>query len=124
MDIIENRAELVAALRSGEYKHARKAMRNNENMYCPLGIACEIYRKHHPETSRWVHIHPQPVYSFQVDSNKCLYASRPPYEVKKFFGLDGFTTGYIMVVNDNKLYSLEECADYIENLPYYEEDWK
>ena len=35
---------LVEALRSGEYKQARDALRVG-NRYCCLGVACDVYRK-------------------------------------------------------------------------------
>lgn len=36
----------VTALRSGEFKQARKALRTNEG-YCCLGVLCELYSRTH-----------------------------------------------------------------------------
>lgn len=38
----EVKAKWVAALRSGGYKQARQALRNQEGGYCCLGVLCEI----------------------------------------------------------------------------------
>lgn len=36
---------LVDALRSGRYKQGRQALRPDEDTYCCLGVACELYRQ-------------------------------------------------------------------------------
>lgn len=41
----EARRLWVEALRSGEYEQGRTWLRENDR-YCCLGVACELYRKH------------------------------------------------------------------------------
>ena len=41
----ENARAWVAALRSGEYKQGKGALRPTKNSYCCLGVACELYRQ-------------------------------------------------------------------------------
>lgn len=36
----------VEALRSGDYKQGRQALRNKYNEYCCLGVLCDISKKH------------------------------------------------------------------------------
>ena len=52
----ENIRKWVDALRSGEFKQARKALRTSDG-FCCLGVACEVYRR---ETGRgaWVALAP------------------------------------------------------------------
>jgi len=36
------KAEWIEALRSGDYKQCRHALRNRDNHYCCLGVLCEL----------------------------------------------------------------------------------
>jgi len=44
----------VAALRSGEFTQGRGSLKSPEG-YCCLGVACELFRRAHPEEAGWVH---------------------------------------------------------------------
>ena len=48
----EARALWVKALRSGEYKQTRGQLRN-EDRYCCLGVACDLYGKHVLKGNGW-----------------------------------------------------------------------
>jgi hypothetical protein len=41
----ERKQLLIDALRSGEYKQARRQLRNGDS-FCCLGVACDLYLKH------------------------------------------------------------------------------
>lgn len=41
----EARAAWVAALRSGEYRQGKNALRSFDESHCCLGVACEVFRK-------------------------------------------------------------------------------
>jgi hypothetical protein len=44
----------VNALESGEFKQgANRLYKPDENQWCCLGVLCELYRRAHPEDSRW-----------------------------------------------------------------------
>lgn len=45
MNQTEARKVWVEALRSGEYKQGRRALRMGDR-FCCLGVACDLYRKH------------------------------------------------------------------------------
>lgn len=45
MNQAEARKVWVEALRSGEYKQGKRALRTGD-AYCCLGVACDLYRKH------------------------------------------------------------------------------
>lgn len=44
----ENAKKWVQALRSGEYKQGKDALRDNDK-FCCLGVACEVYKKENPD---------------------------------------------------------------------------
>ena len=122
MDVMANRAELVAALRSGEYRRGRMSMRNKDDEYCPLGVSCEIYHKHYPESSGWDESCSPTRYAFRVDGSENLYLHSAPFAVCEFFGFNGFTAGIIMINNDTIDMSFGEIADFIESLPIPEKE--
>jgi hypothetical protein len=41
----ENLRLWVAALRSGEFRQGSSLLRNEHDMYCCLGVACEVYNR-------------------------------------------------------------------------------
>lgn len=47
-----NAEKLVTALRSGEFKQTNSCLRNSDDGYCCLGVACEIFRRE-TENGRW-----------------------------------------------------------------------
>lgn len=49
----ENAQKLVAALRSGEFEQAQHALREDDS-FCCLGVACELYRREHPDEGDWI----------------------------------------------------------------------
>jgi hypothetical protein len=41
----EIKKEWVAALRSGEFKQGKRALKDSEGNYCCLGVLCELHRR-------------------------------------------------------------------------------
>lgn len=97
----ERKAEWIAALESGEFKQGKSRLRNDDDTYCCLGVACEVYRRAHPDTSRWARFereytnsHKEEAWFFQVDVEhrvtKELQQQKegvPPRPVADWFGL-------------------------------------
>ena len=127
MDVKKNRAELIEALRSGKYEQGRMSLKVtndlNQTLYCPLGIACEIYHKHNPDNSGWLdnYYHDSQLRAFSIDKGVCgsISATSPPSEVAEFFGFSGYDVGTIMVNNDTHHKDFDFVADLIESLPIY-----
>jgi hypothetical protein len=105
----ERLKELVKALRSGEYKQTKESLRNEEG-YCCLGVACDLYGK--INNVSW------------GETLDFLYESTVlPLEVKEYFGFEhnfGFNyylegRGYkpLTWLNDN-LFDFNQIADLIE----------
>ena len=115
MSTEEARELWVKALRSGEYKQTRGQLRN-EDSYCCLGVACDLYSKHVLKKDAWRQ------YKTSVLSYTFLgQGGALPIQVIKWLGirgdygeLKGGTT--LMKMNDDP--SLEEgfetIADVIE----------
>jgi hypothetical protein len=49
----EHRKVWVAALRSGEYKQGRNRLRNEDDTFCCLGVACDLAIKAGLENLQW-----------------------------------------------------------------------
>lgn len=43
----------LKALRSGEYKQGKGALKTNDDKFCCLGVLCDLYQKEHEE-AKWV----------------------------------------------------------------------
>lgn len=48
----ENAQRWVEALQGDEFEQTQGTL-HDENGYCCLGVACELYRREHPETTSW-----------------------------------------------------------------------
>jgi hypothetical protein len=48
----DNARKWVEALRSGEFEQGRSRLRKGDQ-YCCLGVACELYRREHPDGPDW-----------------------------------------------------------------------
>lgn len=115
----KNRAKLVAALRSGEYKQGKGRLYDGQR-YCPLGIACDLFSK---EVGG----------RFFVDGNDYFFRYGSLYErnylldaVACYFGFASHTGRFISVnhgitslalLNDDYDKSFLEIADIIESEP-------
>jgi hypothetical protein len=97
-------SEWIKALRSGEYKQISGKLGDN-NGYCCLGVACEVYRKQFP-LELVVRGYGDRVYDG-------FYGELPPV-VREAFGLDNEQMGLCMEMNDNQGKTFSEIADYLE----------
>lgn len=106
----ENAKKWIAALRSGEYKQAKKHLRTEEG-FCCLGVLCDIYAKE--GLGQWNE-------DFGRDDNS------PPELVLEWVGLKNCegryhrndeTTTYLTVDNDSRGKTFSEIADIIELEP-------
>lgn len=101
----------VAALRSGEFKQGKAALRTAEG-YCCLGVGCEIYRRYHSSRVTWVGFSPQK-WRFDAES------SWLPLTVRDWFGL-ATSAGQIKYYDDlsamnDRGASFTEIANVIED---------
>ena len=118
----------IAALRSGEYKQGRWALRTDSG-YCCFGVLCDLYAKAHPKAC-WN----DEQNTFLPDSStpKWSTAEMPPDEVFVWagnkYGVTGWTVAvddpgnpadsgepqHLDTLNDSFLYSFHQIADLIE----------
>lgn len=107
----------VKALKSGEYKQARNALRKEENgqlSYCCLGVLCDLYSKEFP-TTRW------DVPGKGYFGGHCF--PDLPHSVRTWAGMKS-NGGYIgkietntvslIKLNDQELFDFDQIANFIE----------
>lgn len=85
----EVKEKWTAALDSGEFTQGTGRLQNLKGDFCCLGVLCELYRREHPETSRW-QLPDAGAQIFQVDSGPCHHNSRvmPSTPVMKWAELE------------------------------------
>jgi hypothetical protein len=97
----EIKAKWLEALRSGRYPQGRKALRDEHDQYCCLGVLCDVVDPNAWEQRRgfWAHHgkdgYPTPSLVTQV-------------------GLTHHAASYLVSMNDAFLKTFKEIADYIE----------
>ena len=107
----DNTRKWIEALRSGEFEQGQGALRKG-NQYCCLGVACELYRREHPDSVAWD----------LIGLNMTFYGkhSTLPIRVRDWIGLRTIDGSYQRVslinMNDDG-YTFEEIADVIESEP-------
>ena len=106
----QNAKNWVKALRSGEFAQGRGRLKRGDT-YCCLGVACELYRREHPEI----------VWEYNGILRKICIT---PDLVTKWLGLNSNTADFIlggectslMKLNDAGL-TFKEIADIIKSEP-------
>jgi hypothetical protein len=118
----ERRQALITALRSGDYKQGRERLRNLDNEFCCLGVACDIYHKATGE-GEWENESGLRPTKFKVNTFGSRYEL--PDAVRIYYG---FTTesghfkfegkpNSLANLNDSKKYNFSKIADIIEESP-------
>lgn len=112
MNQTEARAAWVAALRSGEYKQGRGALRADDR-YCCLGVACELHRLHEGG----------PDWDTRENGDNLLYKGETaclPVSVQRWLGVSTFWgrfAGTTLADVNDKGYPFSKIADLIETAP-------
>jgi len=100
-------------LRSGEYQQGTNCLRNSEDEYCCLGVACKLFHESTGKLEPIYNVRPQR-YAYGSDRNIL------PAEVKNWLGLrecaGDFGARCLSFEND-KGKSFAEIADIIESEP-------
>lgn len=127
-----NRKRLADALRSGKYKKGRmnlkKIFEDGSESYCPMGVACELYREEWPNACEWIDdvtFHSDNGKSYKMSSFKLPYInlrnnstvvmSFPPRPICEYYGLTTGNVDDIIGMNDKtSSNNFSEIADYIE----------
>ena len=91
--------EWVSALRSGKYKQGRGYLRNKEDLYCCLGVLCNIINP-----DKWSYIKENEVYIYYNN----IYDARELYQLKDD------DQSMLIGLNDEDYLSFSEIADIIE----------
>lgn len=102
-------AEWIAALRSGAYKQGTGMLRNIDNNFCCLGVACDLSK-----ISQWN--------EGDDDPNSYNYlglSGTTAAKVNAYFGINSSISGKLINMNDGvageKANTFAEIADFLEN---------
>lgn len=97
------KSKWLEALRSGQYRQGRGALRDNQDGFCCLGVLCDIIDK-----DQW-----------NKDSDFWLWKTRSggvPDEVADEIGLPRSVSYRLATHNDQDDWSFEELANLIEKI--------
>jgi len=121
MKLTEVQKKWVKALRSGKYKQGKELLKE-EDRFCCLGVACDIYLKAHGD--KWANLYNDGV-GWIYDDNTAL----PPL-VRDWFGIKSCSGNFgdvggdkvegstsLVGLNDDRGFSFEQIADVIEKNP-------
>ena len=121
----ENAKAWVAALRSGEYTQTKKMLhrvtQENENSFCCLGVACDLYRN--SVGGDWDMIRQDAcIEQARFTDNKGASAdSDLTPAVMDWLGLadseGAYCVGTLVSLNDNLDFTFDQIADAIESQP-------
>jgi hypothetical protein len=107
------KTDWIKALRSGEYKQTKEALRK-EGGYCCLGVLCDVIikSKRCDETARWE----GPYFTTGTDSDGdlCQADGELPYDLARSLKISSGIESHLIAMNDDQGKNFQEIADYIE----------
>lgn len=111
----EYKTKWINALRSGEYKQGKGALRNTHDKFCCLGVLYDIATKTEPEKYSWIsreNDNHKLIPNIDPDGGICL----PPIFAEEIdITIGGYINGIsLWNMNDNEGKSFTEIADIIE----------
>jgi hypothetical protein len=122
---IEFLREWADALESGKYKQGTGYLRDIEDQYCCLGVACDLLIEKHVLDS-WQH---DSASAYSVHSR----ASSLPDIAAHYIGFEGDNANYgplfyhnvphLVAANDDRRYSFSQIASILRNVANQEEEW-
>ena len=121
--IAEHRKLFVSALRSGLYEEGKENLRTASNVFCPMGVACNVSK-----LGVWGEFEDdgdEGVFSPYIINPKITPDYIVPYEVNYYYGITGHQETEITDMNDRndnnykKGELFNKIADYVESLPVH-----
>ena len=122
----------VEALRSGDYKQGHGLLRSDDDKFCCLGVACDLFAASHPEVRGWEiifnvsNIFVSHTFIINAQKNTALL----PRQVCEWLGLAPLVEGgynknvtflqntprprSLVDLNDDRLFTFDKIADTIE----------
>lgn len=109
------RSQYIEALRSGEYTQARARLKTEDGCFCAMGLACELYRKAHPDY-HWAKydLNGTAWTSVFVAADDTQFEYDAPHEVLSYFGLTNAEAKSIIDLNDQMHASFEQIAKFLD----------
>ena len=107
----------LAALRSGEFKQGRDALRKGDE-WCCLGVLCEVARRANLTTRYWVQSWPHDAYEFIAspppEDELTSVINMPPKSILELAGIDFPFSMRLALYNDDGTTTFEDIATIIE----------
>lgn len=93
----------LAALRSGDYIQATHQLKSPENGYCCLGVLCDVH-----DPTLWIDVE-------GVDPKYIRETDVLPAQLAANYEIDESLQRELIFMNDDKEYTFEQIADWIED---------
>lgn len=131
MDLDKRRESLLTALREGGYQFGKTNLKFGKNdsiqgcEFCLFGVACDVYRLQHQESSRWERDRWTNHHRFICHSEKHGYERSyltPPFAVLDYFGIAHNNRDALIGANDrcdkddDAPKSLSDCAELLDSM--------
>ena len=131
--LTENQSSLLEALRSSAYEKGVMRLRDSyrdsysrpdrdpcdvyPSTFCPLGVACEVYRLANPGTSEWRN-NTFVMTNSTLEDGTCWYSCvRAPDEVIDYFDFtDDVMEGLVNKNDEGVFETLEDAANWLEEV--------
>lgn len=110
--------KLIEALRSGDYKQGRLSLRDTDDKFCCLGVACDVFRKETGVGEWEKDFRGGDTYRFNASGS--ISGVGLPRRVQEYFGfknLEGWIEHKsisLMYMNDWERLTFEEIANILE----------
>ena len=87
---LTNSKKYIKALRSGKYEQTRSELKREDNCFCALGLALEVFRQ---ETGKgtWVN---DDLHRFSLDGVRSAFIATDYPQVREFFGFEDIGVGW------------------------------
>lgn len=98
-------AAWVHALESGKYQQGQGLLRDGDDQFCCLGVACDIVRDHLGDWEVYPAVGVKPTWAFAARENKTWAVSQSrsdlPSVVREHYGLSNERQHELIALNDN-----------------------
>ncbi len=94
----------VDALRSGDYKQGRLALRTEDDRFCVMGVLCNIHAQHYPKIAA----------TCKVKGEYLEFCEAAPKLVIEWAQLTKGEAYGLVYKNDTNMQTFEQLANYIE----------
>jgi len=123
MALNENAQKWNAALKSGEFEQARGQLKTEDDHFCCLGVACELYRRETGQGEWEQHADDRSIVEFRLDEE--FVGGILPPRVQSWLGLrepagayyDEYHSQNCLTADNDAGYTFDRIATIVESEP-------